>query len=80
MNKPTWLKDAVAKLDGYYSKKGEKLKAQKLTQEQVDAWNGVVAKVEEAAAVEVTEVEAPKKATKKKAKSLKEKVKGAFNK
>lgn len=44
MNKPTWLKDAVAKADGYYSKKGEKLKGISLTPAQIAEWNGVKAK------------------------------------
>ena len=41
VTKPGWLKDSVAKVDGYYSPKGELLKSSKLNQEQVDAWNGV---------------------------------------
>ena len=41
VTKPGWLKDSVAKVDGYYSPKGELLKSSKLSQEQVDAWNGV---------------------------------------
>ena len=35
MNKPGWLKDSIAKADGYYSPKGEKLKGVKLSQEQM---------------------------------------------
>ena len=50
--KKGYLKNAVAKADGYFTAKGEKLKGAKLTQEQQDAWNGVVKK------------EAPKKAKK----------------
>ena len=41
VTKPGWLKDSIAKVDGYYSPKGELLKSSKLSQEQVDAWNGV---------------------------------------
>lgn len=50
--KKGYLKDSIAKADGYFTAKGEKLKGAKLTQEQQDAWNGVVKK------------EAPKKAKK----------------
>jgi hypothetical protein len=52
MKKAGYLKDSIAKADGYFTAKGEKLKGAKLTQEQQDAWNGVVKK------------EAPKKAKK----------------
>lgn len=41
MKRPGFLKDAIAKSDGYYSPKGEKLKSQKMSQEEQDAWNGV---------------------------------------
>ena len=76
MNKPGWLKDSIAKSNGYFSPRGDHLKSAKLTQEQIDAWNGTPApapapepEVEEvveetAPAVEVTTVEveaAPKK-------------------
>lgn len=44
------LKNAIAKQGGFYSVKGEKLKSAKLTQAEIDEWNGVkpaaVAKVE----------------------------------
>ena len=50
--KKGYLKGSIAKADGYFTAKGEKLKGAKLTQEQQDAWNGVVKK------------EAPKKAKK----------------
>lgn len=76
MVKPKWLANAIAKADGYYSEKGEKLKSTKLTQEQIDEWNGTTPApapepevVEESApAVEVTTVEveeAPKPKKKK---------------
>lgn len=44
ITKPGWLKDSVAKIDGYYSPKGEKLKSASLTQAHCDEWNGVVKK------------------------------------
>lgn len=63
MNKPGWLKDAVATAQGFVSPKGEMLKRQRLTQEFIDEWNGKPApKKVEAPAAE----EAPKKTTKKK--------------
>jgi uncharacterized caspase-like protein len=40
MARPNWLKRAVAKNDGYYSETGEKLKACRLTDQQVAAFNG----------------------------------------
>jgi hypothetical protein len=55
MAKPTWLKDAIAKEDGYYNAKGERLKVARLTAEQIAEWNGV----KPAPAVEVAEVEEP---------------------
>jgi hypothetical protein len=45
------IKNAIAKQGGFYSVKGEKLKAAKLTQAEIDEWNGVKSKV--AAKVEV---------------------------
>ena len=61
MKKPGWLKNAIAKPNGYYSPKGELLKSRKLTQAECDEWNGVKAAapapapepVEEAVAEEV---------------------------
>ena len=44
--KTGWLEDSIAKADGYYSPKGEKLKGASLTPEEIAAWNGEV--VEEA--------------------------------
>jgi len=35
------IKNAIAKEGGFYSVKGEKLKAAKLTQAEIDEWNGV---------------------------------------
>ena len=35
------FKNAIAKVSGYYTKRGEKLKGAKLTEEQCAAWNGV---------------------------------------
>lgn len=40
MSRPNWLRDAIAKNDGYYSPRGEKLKAVRLTDAQVASWNG----------------------------------------
>lgn len=54
MKKTGYLKDSIAKADGYFSAKGEKLKGGTLTQAQQDAWNGVVKKKE--VKVEVEEV------------------------
>jgi len=39
MQKPNWLKDSIAKEDGFYTLKGEKLKGQRLDQEQIRKWN-----------------------------------------
>jgi hypothetical protein len=63
----TWLKNAIAKNDGYYSPRGEKLKACRLTDQQVAAFNrkqeakAEEVKVEEPAPVveEVVVEEAP---------------------
>ena len=38
--KTGWLEDSIAKADGYYSPKGEKLKGASLTPEQIAEWNG----------------------------------------
>lgn len=43
MKKPGWLKNAIAKPNGYYSPKGELLKSKSLTQAECDEWNGVKA-------------------------------------
>lgn len=43
MKKPGWLKNAIAKPNGYYSPKGELLKSKNLTQAECDEWNGVKA-------------------------------------
>lgn len=53
--KTGWLEDSIAKADGYYSPKGEKLKGASLTPEEIAAWNGEV--VEEAPGPMVVEVE-----------------------
>ena len=75
MVKPKWLANAIAKADGYYSEKGEKLKSIKLTEQQINEWNGTtpapepeVVAEESAPAVEVTTIEvdeAPKPKKKK---------------
>lgn len=52
MKKPSFLKDAIATPKGYVNSKGELLKAAKLTQDQIDAFNGVE---------EIKEVIEPKK-------------------
>ena len=43
IEKKGWLKNAEARLDGFYIN-GKKEKGQRLTQEEVDAWNGVAKK------------------------------------
>lgn len=53
--KTGWLEDSIAKADGYYSPKGEKLKGASLTPEEIAAWNGEV--VEEAPGPMAVEVE-----------------------
>lgn len=72
MKKPAYLKDAVARLNGFYSKKGEKLKSRRLTPEFCDEWNGVVREeVKPAPVVEETVVEEkPKKLFGKKNKTV----------
>lgn len=62
MTKPTWLKDAIAKEDGYYSTTGERLKVARLSAGQIAEWNGVKP-AKPAPAVEVTEVEEPAEET-----------------
>lgn len=58
VSKPGWLADSVARHDGYYSLKGEKLKGEILTAEQVAEWNGEAANVDAAPEPEVL-LEAP---------------------
>ena len=43
MKKPGWLKDTIAKPNGYYTPKGELVKRKSLSKEEIDAWNGVEA-------------------------------------
>ena len=63
MNKPSWLKDAIATPRGFVSKSGELLKSRRMTQAQIDEFNGTkkaAPKVEaEAPAVEETVSEKP---------------------
>lgn len=60
MDKPGWLADSIAKADGYYSPKGEKLKGEILTAEQIAEWNGVEMLVEADPVVEAEPIlEAP---------------------
>ena len=40
VKKPTWLRDAVAKPTGYYTKNGIRLKGARLSPEQIAEWNG----------------------------------------
>ena len=40
MSKPSWLEEAIAKPDGYYTVKGEKLKGANLSAEHIAEWNG----------------------------------------
>jgi hypothetical protein len=84
MKKAGWLKDAVARPEGYFDAKGKKLKGATLSQEHCDEWNGVskakgrtielviqeIAEVPEAEEEVVVEVET---------KSSKGKKKGFFN-
>ena len=67
---PSNIKNPVATLKGWCNEKGELLKAQKLTQEQCDEFNGVKAKP---AKVEVVKEEAPKPKKKKTTKKKKKK-------
>lgn len=41
ITKPSWLKDAIAKPSGYYSKKGVLLKKANLSEEHCAEWNGI---------------------------------------
>jgi hypothetical protein len=63
MTKPSWLRDAIAKENGYYSKKGELLKVAALTKAECDEWNGVVVEQKKEPVVKKT---AAKKSLKKK--------------
>ena len=54
MNKPSWLKDAIATPRGFVSKSGELLKARRMTQAMIDEFNGAKA-VEAAPAPQVEE-------------------------
>lgn len=66
IEKKGWLKNAEARLNGFYIK-GNKVKGCTLTQAEVDAWNGVAKKAEPApepvveapAAVEEVETDEP---------------------
>ena len=40
ISKPGWLEEAIAKPDGYYTAKGEKLKGANLSAEHIAEWNG----------------------------------------
>lgn len=53
------LKNAIAKQGGFYSVKGEKLKSAKLTQAEIDEWNGVkpVAVAKEEKVIEDEEIQ-----------------------
>lgn len=46
--KTGYLKNSIAKATGYYTAKGEKLKGITLSQDEQDAWNGVVKKAAKA--------------------------------
>ena len=43
IQKPGWLEEAIAKPDGYYTAKGEKLKGAELSPEHIAEWNGTAA-------------------------------------
>lgn len=47
ITKPGWLAEAIAKPDGYYTEKGEKLKGADLSPEHIAAWNGTTITKEE---------------------------------
>jgi len=64
--KTGYLKDSIAKANGYFTAKGEKLKGAKLTQEEQDAWNGVANKAADPVVEVQEEVEHIKKSKKKK--------------
>lgn len=55
MKKPGYLKDAVAKANGFYTVKGEKLKGVRLDQAFIDEWNGVTKKASKKKAEKVVE-------------------------
>lgn len=46
IDKPGWLEEAIAKPDGYYTEKGEKLKGANLSAEHIAEWNGESAPVQ----------------------------------
>lgn len=54
--KTGYLKDSIAKVDGYYSPRGEKLKGATLSQADIDAWNGTKKKAKVAPKKKVEEV------------------------
>jgi len=54
--KTGYLKDSIAKADGYYSPRGEKLKGGTLSQADIDAWNGTKKKAKAAPKKKVEEV------------------------
>jgi len=65
VSKPGWLKDSIAKEDGYYTADGsEKLKSRRLTSEEIAEWNGtasqpeVLIEAEPSPGVETTLIEA----------------------
>jgi len=84
MKKVGYLKNAVAKSNGFYSPTGEKLKSQGLSDEFIAEWNGTAKPKKAAPAPKVEEVveevteevveEAPKPVAKKKGKKKKGKV------
>jgi len=77
MKKVGYLRNAIAKSNGFYSPTGEKLKSQRLSDEFIAEWNGTKAapapKVEEVVEEVTEEVveEAPKPVAKKKGKKKK---------
>ena len=74
IKKSGWLKNGTATSQGIVDKKGKLLKSRKMTQEEIDTFNGVKKAApapkpvveEPAPVVEVEEVEAPKKVARKK--------------
>jgi len=86
-NKTGQFKKAVAKTNGYYTPRGERLKAGKFTQQQCDEWNGVKAvtaivveeEVEMCSAPVVESAPAPKKSKGKKKQSFMSAVKNKFS-
>lgn len=55
MNKPSWLKDAIATPKGFVGKSGELLKSVRLTQSQIDEFNNTKTEEPKTITVDVSE-------------------------